>query len=458
MKTSTIIFLEKMVVLSIMSIFLILVIIAFTDFIPFVLKFNTSYASTIYQGIGIGSLLSIFAIVISLALMAVQYASQQYTHRIMDFYIKSMMFRCILFIYMGTIFYNMFMLTEEPVNPTHMFVSISLSALCIVALIPHFFITMIHLRPDFIIGKMLGRINKKDIDSLKRLPHSEEDKLLLPAAEIIERAIRNGDRTTAKNGLDEIRRCYLKYLSPGNEESVSPYFLKHILNVGRVAIINTDDGSVGYVLNILGKIGTQTVSKKMNSSTKIVLEDIDLIGFKVLQNYDAATEQMIKSLQDILKAVIESGNEEKEILMQIFILYNNLSDELFNLKKDKMIKFMLTSFSEPRTLLEAMVKNKRCATIEETAKLSKRIGVDAAKGGFIDHFKQSISLLHEIGTSAAKNKLVWDTPMLEIDIAESTIRRLLAMKREVKDEVESKEFNNIMNEIDYAIEDIKRYL
>jgi len=461
-KTSKItIYLEKMVVFSIISIFLILIIIAFTDFIPFVVDLNTSDASNIYQGIGIGSLLSIFAIVISLALMAVQYASQQYTHRIMDTYIKSMMFRCILFIYMGTIFYNMFVLTEEPVNPTHMFVSLSLSALCIVALIPHFFITMIHLRPDFIIGKMVGRINKKDIDSLKRLPHenstSEEDKLLLPIAEIIERAIRNGDRTTARRGLDEIKSCYLKYLIPENEEFVSPYFLKHILNVGRVAIINEDDGSMGYVLkNIFGEVGTETITKKMNFSTKMVLEDIDLIGFKVLKNYDAATEQMIKALQDILGAVIESGNEEKEILMPIFILYNSVSDELFNLKKDKMIKYMLNSFSETRAL---MVNNKRYETIEKTAELLVGISVNAAKRGFRDPIDQSISSLHEIGISAAKNKLVWETPKREINIAtDLIIEHLLTIENETsRYSSKLKEFDSIERDINFAKNDIEKY-
>lgn len=464
-KTSKItIYLEKMVVFSIISIFLILIIIAFTDFIPFVVDINTSDASNIYQGIGIGSLLSIFAIVISLALMAVQYASQQYTHRIMDTYIKSRMFRCILFIYMGTIFYNMFVLTEEPVNPTHMFVSLSLSALCIVALIPHFFITMTHLRPDFIIGKMVGRINKKDMDSLKRLPHenstSEEDKLLLPIAEIIERAIRNGDRTTARSGLDEIKSCYLKYLSPENEEFVSPYFLKHILNVGRVAIISADDGSMGYVLkNIFGEVGTETITKKMNFSTKMVLEDIDLIGFKALENYDAATEQMIKALQDILGAVIESGNEEKEILMPIFILYNNVSDELFKLKKDKMIKYMLNSFSGTRALMKEMVNNKRYETIEKTAELLVRISVNAAKRGFRDPIDQSISSLHEIGISAAKNKLVWETPKREINIAtDLIIEHLLTIEDETsRYSSKLKEFDSIKRDINFAKNDIGKY-
>jgi hypothetical protein len=459
-KTTKIIYLEKLVALSLISIFLLLIILAFTDFNPIVVKLNTSDASDVYQGIGIGGLLSIFAIVISLALMAVQFASQQYTHRIMDFYTKSMMFRCILFIYMGTIFYNMYVLMEDPVNPTHMFVSISLSALCIIALIPHFFITMIHLRPDFIISKMLGSISEKDIDSLKNYEKStsEEDKLLLPIAEIVERAIRNGDRTTARRGLDEIKGCYLKYLNHENEKIVSPYFLKHILNVGRVAIINEDDGSMGYVLNIFGEIGRETVSEKMNFSSKIVLEDIDIIGFKVLHNYDAATEQMIKSLQDIVNAVIESGNEENEILMQIFNLYNNVSDELFNFKKDKIITYTINSFSEPRALIAKMVKNKRYETIEKTAKLLVRISVNAVKSNYRDPIDLSISLLHEIGISSAKNKLEWKTPMRVINIADLIVEHLLTIEREVKDGAKTTEFNIILSEIDYAKSDIERYL
>jgi hypothetical protein len=460
---------EKLVVLLLISIFILLMVIAFTGFSPFVVKLNTADANSVYQGIGIGCLLSIFAIVISLALMAVQYASQQYTHRIMDFYTKSRMFQCILFIYMGTIFYNMLMLTEKTVNPTHMFVSLSLSALCILALLPHFFITMTHLRPGFIIGKMLSGINRKDIDSGSVIAEDP----LLPITEIIERAIRTGDRTTARTGLDELKDCYLQYSSPVSDEDVSPYFLTHIRDVGRVAIISADDGSMVQVLSIFGEIGREkTVPEKMYFSSKIVLEYIDTIGFKALQNYDAAAEQMINSLQEILGAVIRSGKgeereEEKEILKQIFTLYSNLSDELFELKKEEMIKNLLNSFSEPvalmkeqRALIVEMVNNRRYETIEKTAVLLVGISVHGAKCGFIDLFKLSISSLHAIGIYSAKKELVWETPRREINIATDLIvEHLLDMKLKVEEEAKSTELRKIMiEEIDFAKKDIERYL
>ena len=526
---------EKLVVLLLISIFILLIFIAFTGFSPFVVKLSTADANSVYQGIGIGCLLSIFAIVISLALMAVQYASQQYTHRIMDFYTKSRMFQCILFIYMGTIFYNMLMLTEKTVNPTHVFVSLSLSALCILALLPHFFITMIHLKPGFIIGKMLSGINKKDIDSLKGLylfsidtrleeelnedsiseelrkefetnrfslsdnatvmkkeeekkweiidekkftvrkedgelniykglshenSASEEDTLLLPITEIIERAIRNGDQTTAKKGLDEIKNCYLNYLSPRNEDYVSPYFLKLILNVGRVAGIEKDDGSMARVLNIFGDVGRNTVSERMNFSTKIVLEYIDTMGFKALQNYDTTTEQMIKSLQDILRAFIESGKgkEEKETLKRIFALYSNLSDELFKLKKDKMITYMLNSFSEPHVL---MVKNECYETIEKTAELLVGISENAAKRGLRDPIDLSIRSLQKIGISSARKKLMWKkTPAFKRNIAKDCIIEHLTMIEEAVSTYESKlkDSDIIRGEIGLAKEGIKSCL
>lgn len=191
---------------------------------------------------------------------------------------------------------------------------------------------------------------------------------------------------------------------------------------------------MGYVLKeIFSEIGTHTVSKKMNFSTKMVLEDIDLIGFKVLQNYDAATEQMIKSLQYILGAAIDYGIEEKEekgkgkILKLIFILYNNVSDELFKLKKDKLIKYMLNSFSEPRAfmkepqgLIEAMVNNKRYETIEKTAELLVRISANAAKRRLRDPIDHLIKI--EEAVSKYESELEdFDIIIGEINVAREDI-------------------------------------
>ena len=64
---------------------------------------------------------------------------------------------------------------------------------------------------------------------------------------------------------------------------MSPYFQGHLLGIGRAAIIEADDDSVVQVLEIFGEVGTHTISQKMDLSTKMVLENIDIVGFKVLR-------------------------------------------------------------------------------------------------------------------------------------------------------------------------------
>ncbi|MBM3949639.1 MAG: hypothetical protein FJ312_10485 [SAR202 cluster bacterium] len=55
----------------------------------------------IYVDIGLQNTAGIFAIVISLSLVAIQFAAQEYSHRIMDYYIKSVMFWSTVVVYLG---------------------------------------------------------------------------------------------------------------------------------------------------------------------------------------------------------------------------------------------------------------------------------------------------------------------------------------------------------------------
>ena len=217
-----------------------------------------------------------------------------------------------------------------------------------------------------------------------------------------------------------------------------------------------DDDSMVQVLEIFGEVGTHTISQKMDFSTKIVLENIDIIGFKVLKDYDVATQQMINSLQDMLRELINinSGNEEQ--LAQIFILYHDATNELFTLKKYRMISYMVNSFSG---LFDLMVEKKHYDTIERTAGLLESIGVNAVNRDVRDVIHQSVSLLHKIGIPAAKNKFVWDTPQGKLNIAERTIDHLLKIEGEtLKYKSKSKEFGVIINEIEFARKDIEKYL
>jgi hypothetical protein len=436
-------------------------------------------AMRIFAGVGFEGLSAIFAIVISLSLMAVQLASQQYTHRIMDIHTKSWIFRFVIVIYLGSMLYNVFMLGwldfgNSSVDSKYVKTSMSLTCLSLFILIPYFYITMRRLKPESVISNLLAKIDDVYLNSVKgyikegelRIP-SEADEML-PITDIIEKSIRSGDHETARFGIDEICRCYMSHVKKENEDYVSRYFLaKHIRGIGREAIIKKDDDSMVQVLKIFGEVGTRAIHENLNYSARMSVESIDIIGSNVLKDYDVATEQMIKSLQDILGAVIKSGNGE-EILKQIFTLYSNLSDELFNLEKNKLIKYLLNSFSEPRVfmkkpqaLIEEMVKNTRYETIDSTVKLLERISVNAANRGLRDPLDQSISSLHEIGISSAENKLVWGTPKRKINIAKDLIiEHLLTIEDEIskcKLKFEESDFDDIMGEIDFAKIEIESY-
>jgi hypothetical protein len=454
---------ERIVIPAIIGCFFILIMICLTDIIPFsVANEDINNARGILGGVGVEGLSAIFAIVISLTLMAVQFASQEYTHRIMDIHIKSLTFWSLIVIYTGSLLYNIFMLglLEEPVNSKYVAVSMLLTALCLIILIPYFFFTMVRLRPESVISRLLTKIDEDYVNSLKGLikeatVKSESDRML-PIIEIIEKSIIKGDASTARFGLDEIKGCYLRYVTEENEAYVSPYFLNHILGVGRAAIIAANDDSMLHVLRIFSEVGIHTVTKRMDRSTKMVLEDIGIIGFKVLKDYDAVTQQLADSLRGILRAIIGINNCNVEILTQIFALYRNASDELFTLKKDRMITYMLNSFSG---LLDLMVENKRYEMIRRTTELLERTGVKAVSFDVRDAIHQSVQSLHKIGISFAKDASVLDSQEVAVNIAESTIDHLLKIEGEtLKYKSRSKEFEVIINEIEYAKKDIEKYL
>ena len=455
--------LEKIIVPSIIGFFVVLIVLTTTDLVTFsIANEDIENARAILEGVGVEGLSAIFAIVISLTLMAVQFASQQYTHRIMDLHIKSLTFWSVILIYMGSLLYNVFMLgrLEEPVDSRYVEISMLLTALCFIMLIPYFFITMVRLRPESVMSKLLAKVDGDYLNTIKgflkegetRIP-GEADKML-PITEIIEKSIGNGDRGTARFGIGEIYKRYMSHLKKENEAHVSPYFLGHILGIGREAIIEADDDSVVQVLEIFGEVGTHAIPKNLNLSARISVDYIDIIGFKALKDYDVATQQMIDSLQDILRAIINSGNDQ--ILEQIFTLYHDTSDELFTLKKYRMLKYLGNSFSE---LFDLIIEKKCCEIVERTAGLLESIGIHAVNLDIRDVLHLSVHSLHKIGISSAKNNLVLDRPKGSLNSAERIIDHLLKIEGEtLKYKSKSKEFDIIINEIEYARKDIEKYL
>jgi hypothetical protein len=457
--------LEKLSILSLAGLFFCLMLLSLADLSPFTLA-NTDLdnARGILEGVGVEGLSAIFAIVISLTLMAVQFASQQYTHRIMDLHVKSLTFWSVIAVYLMSLLYNVFMLgrLEAPVESKYIEVSMLLTALCFFMLIPFFSITMVRLRPETVIENLLEKVDTAYLSSIKDLLKAGETRIageldkLLPITEIIEKSVGNGDRGTVRFGLGEIYNRYMEELSQENESYVSPYFLGHILGVGREAIIEADDDTVVQVLEIFGGVGTYTITQSMNFTAKIALEYIDLIGFKGLKEYDVATQQMIKSLHGMLRELMTREGENREILNQIFDLYHDTADELYTLKKYRMVKYLTNSFA---ALYETMIEQKQGEIVDRTGGLLESIGIFAVNLDIRDILYQVVHLLHQIGLSCARNKLVWNAPKGTVNLAERMIDHLLKVEGEtLKYKSKSKEFDVIINQIEFARKDVEKYL
>jgi hypothetical protein len=457
---------EKIIIFSIIGFFLVLIALSLSHSVTFtVATGDLENARGILEGVGVEGLSAIFAIVISLTLMAVQFASQQYTHRIMDLHIKSLTFWSVIVIYLGSLLYNVFALgiVEEPVDIRYIEISMLLTALCFVMLIPYFFITMVRLRPERVISNLMTKLDEDYLSSIKqrlkegetRLP-AEVDKMLA-ITEIIEKSIGSGDSGTARFGIGEIYKRYKSAMTRENEVYVSPYFLGHILGIGREAILKADDDSMVQVLAIFGEVGMHAIPRSMKLTTEMVLENIEIIGFKVLKDYDVATQQMIDSLHDMLKELLKLNdpNDEAAILAHIFVLFHDVSEELYTLKKYRMVKYMVNTFSD---LFDLMIERKLYDAIERTASLLECIGVFAVNLDIREVLHQSVHALHSLGIASAKNTLVWETPKGSVTIAERIIDHLLKIEGEtLKYKSRSKEFDIVINEIEYARRDVENY-
>ena len=320
---------EKAIPLTLILIFATLIGLRGAGVIPPIVATDTFETSrTIFVDAGIGGLLTVLAIVISLTIMSIQFASQVYTHRLMNTYMKSFMLWSMIGIYITTILYNLYMtaIMKTPINTTYSDVSVLLQSLCLIMIIPHFVIAVIHLKPDFTIGIILRSIDKEYIASLEsfiskgkgRVP-SKVDRLL-PAVEIIEKSIERGDRETVRVALEELYDCYQKNINSGNEDWAARYFIDYLLRIGREAIIEADDDSIVQVLRMLSDIGSSISAVNVS---RVVVDDINTIGLGALKkDLDAGVEQMIDSLQQILRS-----NATDEISHKIFDSYGNLTED-----------------------------------------------------------------------------------------------------------------------------------
>lgn len=174
------------------------------------------------------SLATIFAIVFSISLVAIQLYSERLSHRLVTLYVKNSNFFCPFALNLIVLLVLILIIS----NGCYYFLAdygILLSVSAILSIIPFFIFTINFLRPSRIVKILLDRI--KDQDILER-DHSDVKlyrAALQPIEDIISSCAKNRDYATAADSIELIRMKMfgvLKLVNNRKEQERPSYFIR----------------------------------------------------------------------------------------------------------------------------------------------------------------------------------------------------------------------------------------
>jgi hypothetical protein len=412
---------EKIVPLSLIFLCILSIVLRVWGILPPIIALGEFEISrTILIDAGIGGLLTVFAIVISLTLMGIQFASQAYTHRVMYTYLRSFMLWSMMGAYLITVLYNLYITAfiKLPINTLFADVSIILQTLCLVLLVPHFVISIFHLNPEYTIKGVLNSVSRDYLNSIKTYLTTERNRVpqkidrLLPVIEILEKSIGRGDRATVRVGLDDLLTCYFRFVNKENEAWLAKYFLDYFLRLGREAVIEADDDSIVQVLEVLGEIGYRTENTEVVS---LAVNNLRTIGSTAVKNeYDAAVEQMIDSMQRIVEKT-----PYPDVAERILNSFGEIGAQLFTLDKRILIAYLTRRMSEISVVLK---EKKDFSGLKKWAIIIEDFGKIAVGREMRNVIRDVVQSLYQAGKNVAR---------VQSDVSDAIIESLVHIERQL---------------------------
>jgi hypothetical protein len=300
------------------------------------------------SAVGVATLAGVLAIVISVTLVAVQFSSQEYSRRIMEYYLKCLNFWLLLGAYICTIFFNILLLNriEDPTEPltTEMLnLSVILTLLCLILLVPHFYLTLHQLHPIYIIKHKLKQVDKRFLKRLQknwltgRYPPITESDHVLAVADIIRKSIESNDQLIIREGLNEMYN-HFDYLIIKEDDK-----LKRSIDNARELEENLNKGGISKDLKKTFKskgftLSNASLKKKKGKKDEWVLINEGKIHIikkedKKLNIYDnIISAYFLMHFLDIAKvAIINSDDATITQILKIFedMVTNRNSKEIY---------------------------------------------------------------------------------------------------------------------------------
>jgi hypothetical protein len=231
---------------------------------------------------------AIIAVVITLTLIAVQLASQTYSPRVMDLFLKSWAFHLLLFIYSTAIMYDLTILSKIPSvsadnAPKIVFVfgrtvnfdflvviGLALMVVALSALFWFIKVVMERLKPENIINNLCGIIKPEEIEDYITKGRDIEKDPLIPIKDVINKAIAMHDEVTIIAGIRGLESLFRRT----NELIFDKYH--HYGNN------NTESHRYGEILcpfkEDLTAIGISCGDKKLNLAITFVTRSLGGMG------------------------------------------------------------------------------------------------------------------------------------------------------------------------------------
>jgi hypothetical protein len=258
----------------------------------------------------------IFAIVVTLSLIAVQLAASSYSARVIDLFMKTPDPWVLMLIYIAAMVYSLGVLKlvdEENISRLEIYISLSyyMGIFAFTALILFIWNTFGLLQPFSIIDRLSERITKQHILSLlcRQSPFNNDP--VQPIIDIVLGSWGKYDYETMGYGLRAISNrtdCILRefYSRPAEKAQVADHISGHFFKVGTLALNRKDDDFTGNVFLSLNSVGLVSTQERLEGTVQSILKFFGNTGIRAAEEkLEKTAFEAVRHLRSVGEAAVQ---------------------------------------------------------------------------------------------------------------------------------------------------------
>ncbi|MEA3254280.1 MAG: DUF2254 family protein [Candidatus Altiarchaeota archaeon] len=267
---------------------------------------------------------AILAIVVSLTLVAVQLAAGVYSSRVFDIFTESKWFQGLLSFYILSIVYDIVILgnitgtgVESNIKILHpllnMEMAVGLMMMALVYLPYYITSTLDLLKPENIMGHLIRNINRDTF--VRNVSNPDKSIELLPAIDIIKKAIKEDDSITSRNGIKELGEFYKRVIihRRGDDDicaEVVKHFKSTLFVIWEHASFQADKSNILEIVSTLREVSNISIESRMEDTTCQILIFLGDIGeITIEKSMSHIADEVERHIHDISTILLDKNLE-----------------------------------------------------------------------------------------------------------------------------------------------------